>query len=140
MTEKHTPCCEIERRVAFYELDPMQIVWHGNYYKFFEDARRALFARHGIDLNEFYSRTYLIFPIIRSSAKHIYPLRYGDEFICKATLVEAKMKLVVDFEIRLKEEGKICTRGRTEQVTVKTPEMEIIFEIPEEIRRALGIL
>jgi acyl-CoA thioester hydrolase len=140
MKEKHAPSCEIGRRVAFYELDPMQIVWHGNYYNFYEDARRALFALHGIDLNEFFQRTHLLFPIIRTSSKHIYPLRYNDEFICKATLAEARMKIVVDFEIRLKEGGKICTRARTEQATVKAPGMEIIFEIPEEIRRAFKIL
>jgi acyl-CoA thioester hydrolase len=138
MNEKHAPYCEIERRVAFYELDPMQIVWHGNYYKFYEDARRALFARHGIDLNEVYQRTHLLFPIVRATSKHIFPLRYNDEFICKATLTEARMRLTLDFEIRLKVGGKICTRGRTEQVTVKAPEMEIIYEIPEEIRRAFA--
>jgi len=138
MIDKQYLSYETEHRVAFYDLDPMQIVWHGNYFNYFEDARRALFAHHGIDLSEFYLRTHCLFPIIRTSAKHIYPLRYGDEFVCKATLVEAKTKLVVDFEIRLKKDGKICTRGRTEQVTVKAPEMEIMFNIPEEIRKALG--
>ena len=61
----------------------------------------------------------LIFPIIRTSTKHIFPLRHRDEIICKATLVDAYIKLVVDFEIRKAEDGKVCTRGRTEQVTVK---------------------
>jgi hypothetical protein len=32
----------------------------------------------------------------------------------------------------------ICARGRTEQVTVKVPEMETLFSIPDEIRQALG--
>ena len=131
------PSFEIEGRVAFYDLDPMQIVWHGNYYNYFEDARRAFLEHRGIDFNEFFTRTQCLFPIIRTSSKHVYPLRYGDVFVCKATLVEAKTKLVFDFEIRLKKDGKICTRGRTEQVTVKAPEMEILFTIPDEIRRAL---
>jgi acyl-CoA thioester hydrolase len=47
--------------------------------------------------------------------------------------------LIVDFEIRKTQDGKVCTRGRTEQVTVKVPEMETIFSIPEEIRRAFGL-
>ena len=61
-----------------------------------------------------------------------------DEIICKATLADAHVKLVVDFEIRKVADGMICARGRTEQVTVKTPEMETIFSIPQEIRSALG--
>jgi acyl-CoA thioester hydrolase len=137
-TDKQTVSCETERRVAFYELDPMQIVWHGNYFNYFEDARRVLFAQRGINLNEYFKNTQLFFPIIRTSSKHIFPLRYEDEFICKATLVEAKIKIVVDFEIRLKEDRKLCTRGRTEQVAVKAPEMKILYSIPEEIRNALG--
>ena len=138
MAENQQRSYEIEGRVAFYDLDPMQIVWHGNYFNYLEDARRALLAHYGVDLNEFFARTQCLFPIIRTSSKHIYPLRYGDEYICKVTLVEARIKLVFDFEIRLKRDGKICTRGRTEQVTVKAPEMEIIFNVPDEIRQALG--
>jgi acyl-CoA thioester hydrolase len=65
-------------------------------------------------------------------------LRYRDEIICKATLIDAHVKLVVDFEIRRVADGKICARGRTEQVTVKTPEMETLFSVPQEIRSALG--
>jgi acyl-CoA thioester hydrolase len=138
MAENQQRSFEVEGRVAFYELDPMRIVWHGNYFNYFEDARSALLAHYGIDLNEYFERSQCLFPIIRTSSKHIYPLRYGDEYICKATLVEVKTKLVIDFEIRLKKDGRICTRGRTEQVTVKAPEMEIIFNIPDEIRQALG--
>jgi len=44
----------------------------------------------------------------------------------------------VDFEIRKVDGPQICTRGRTEQVAVKTPEMEMLFSVPEEIRKALG--
>jgi acyl-CoA thioester hydrolase len=138
LKDKRIPSCEIERRVSFYELDPMQIVWHGNYFNYFEDARRALLAQYNIDLQEYFTKTQCLFPIIRTTSKHIYPLKYGDEFICKAVLTEAKNKLVFDFEIRLKGNGKVCAKGRTEQVPVKAPEMELIFGVPEEIRRSLG--
>jgi len=124
--------------VPFFDLDPMQIVWHGNYLNYFEMARTALFDRYGIDLFSYYERHRLIFPIIRTSTKHIYPLRYRDEVIVKATLDDARVKIVVNFEIRRAADGKICARGRTEQVTVKVPEMEMIFKVPEDIRRALG--
>ena len=137
MTQNHHSC-EILRKVSFYDLDPMQIVWHGNYLHYFENARAALFAQLGVDLYEFYVRTQYMLPIIKTSTKHIYPLRYGDEFICKATLVGGKTKIVVDFEIRLKSGGKLCTRGRTEQIAVKAPEMEIMFTLPDEILRAMG--
>ncbi|HPK53099.1 MAG TPA: acyl-CoA thioesterase [Smithellaceae bacterium] len=136
--DKDNRSVEIKLTVPFFDLDPMQIVWHGNYLNYFEMARTALFDRYGIDLFSYYERHRLIFPIIRTSTKHIYPLRYRDEVIVKATLDDARVKIVVNFEIRRAADGKICARGRTEQVTVKVPEMEMIFKVPEDIRRALG--
>ena len=140
MNREHQLSIEIEHKVGFYELDPMQIVWHGNYYKYFEDARSALLRSRGIDLFDFYKKSRCVFPIIKTATKHIYPLRYGDDFICKATVAECKEKLVVDFEIRLKADGKVCVKGRTEQVAVQMPEGEMQFEMPAEIRSALEVL
>ena len=130
---------EVKIRVPFFDLDPMQIVWHANFLNYFEIARAALFENNGIDLYYYYEKDRIIFPIIKTSTKHILPLRYRDEIICKATLVEAYVKLVVDFEIRKAADGIVCARGRTEQVTVKVPEMETLFSIPEEIRNAFGL-
>lgn len=129
---------EVEISVPFFDLDPMQIVWHGNYLNYFELARAALFEHYGVDLYSYYNRERIIFPIIRTQTKHILPLKHRDRVICKATLVDANIKLVVDFEIRKAADGSVCTRGRTEQVAVKTPEMETLFSIPGDIRQLLG--
>ena len=124
--------------VPFFDLDPMQIVWHGNYLNYFEIARAGLFEHYGVDLYQYYEREKIIFPIIRTATKHIFPLKHRDEIIVKATLVDANIKLVVDFEIRRATDGSVCARGRTEQVAVKAPEMETLFSIPRDIRNLLG--
>jgi len=129
---------EVKIKIPFFDLDPMQIVWHANYLNYFEIARAALFENNGIDLYSFFEKYQLIFPIIKTSTKHVFPLSHNDEIICKATLVDAYVKLIVDFEIRKVTDGKICTRGRTEQVAVKIPGMEMLFSMPEEVRRAFG--
>ncbi len=130
--------CEVKMSVPFHDLDPLQVVWHGNYLKYFDIARFALFDSAGIDLHSFQQESEYIFPVIRTSAKYIYPLRHRDEFICKATIVEAHIKIIADFEIKLVSDGRICAKGRGEQVAVKTPEMEMMLEIPDKIRTALG--
>ena len=129
---------EVKISVPFFDLDPMQIVWHGNYLNYFELARAELFLHYGVDLYSYYEREKIIFPIIRTATKHIFPLKHRDEIICKATLIDANIKLVVDFEIRKAVDGSVCARGRTEQVAVKTPEMETLFSIPQDIRSLLG--
>ena len=78
-----------------------------------------------------------LFPITRTSTKHVLPLRYRDEITVTARLVEAQIKIVLDFEIRRSCDRQICTRGRGEQVAVKAPEMEMLFEIPADVRKAL---
>ena len=40
---KPTPLSEtVQLRVRFSETDPLGIVWHGNYIKYFEEGRRLL--------------------------------------------------------------------------------------------------
>ena len=130
--------CEVELTVPFHDLDIMQLVWHGNYLKYFDIARFALFDSLGVDFEKFYEKTKCLFPIVKTSTKHIGPLRHRDKFICTATIIEARIKIVLDFEIRLVKSTEICTKGRSEQVAVKFPEMEMMLAIPDEIRRALG--
>lgn len=130
---------EVEFKVPFHDLDPMAIVWHGNYLKYFDMARSALFDDAGIDLHRYLTDHNYAFPISRSSAKHIFPLRYSDEFICKATVTEASYKIAMAFEIRLKKDNTLCAKGKGEQVAVKIPEMKIQYKIPEEITRALTL-
>jgi len=129
---------EFKRRVPFHDLDPLQIVWHGNYLKYFDIARFGLFKQAGLDLYQYFLDRQLIFPVTRSSAKHIVPLRYDDAFVCRATVTEAVYKIAMSFEIRLAENGQICTRGKSEQVAVKMPEMEMQFEVPGDVTTALG--
>ncbi len=48
MTKKNTPSnlkISHKIRVRFNETDPIGIVWHGNYLKYFEEGREA-FGRH----------------------------------------------------------------------------------------------
>ena len=125
--------------VPFYDLDPMQVVFHGNYLKYFERARQALFDQAGIDPYRFPHDGDVLFPVVRSQLKHVRPLRFRDEFDCTARLVDARSKIVIDFEIRRVTDGTLCTRGRTEQVAVRAPALTLELRIPAEVRRALGV-
>lgn len=133
------PSHEVQMQVPFYDLDPMQVVWYGNYMKYFDTAREGLFHRLGVDLYDFFRETGYLFPIIRSTVKYIEPLRYKDSFICRATLIEMTHKLVVDFEIRRTGTHTLCTKGRSEQAAVKHPGTELCFEVPEIFRQRVQL-
>ena len=126
----------VRMRVPFYDVDMLQMVWHGNYMKYFDLARQAFFFRCGLDITLSEEMRY-IFPVIRTSIKYLYPLKLNDEFICTAILREARIKLVMEFEIRLARDGRLSATGRSEHAAVRVPEMEMVFRIPEEVEKAL---
>ena len=128
---------DIKLKVPFHDIDLMQVVWHGNYLKYFEAARVELFRKYGVDLVRWMEDEKIVFPVIRSTIKHIRPLRLHDEFICTAILREARVKIVMDFEIKLISDDKLCAKGWSEQVALRIPEMEMSFTIPEKIQKAL---
>jgi len=124
--------------VPYYDVDLMQVVWNGNYLKYFELARQALFRECGLNLRLYMEEKRYVFPVIRSMVKHIHPLRLDDEFSCLATVREARVKIVLDFEIKRISDGKVCATGRSEQAALLVPEMEMAFKIPAEVEKALS--
>ncbi len=130
---------KIHLTVPFHDLDPMMIVWHGNYLKYFDKARFALFDAAGIDLYSYMVDKQFVFPITRTSTKYIQPLRGNEKFTCKATVIEARNKIAMDFEIR-RIDGELCARGNSEQLAVRMPDMALEFEIPDDIQRAFGFI
>ena len=128
----------VEFTVPFHDTDAMQVVWHGNYLKYFEITKDALFAALGVDLVAFFTKTGFLFPVIRTTTKHIHPLRYNDRFRCTASMVECRRKITVEFEIRLVGDDTLCAKGTCEQVAIRTEDFRLQLSIPEEIRRVLG--
>lgn len=129
---------EVLLNVPFHDLDPMGVVWHGNYLKYFDIARFALFRSGGIDLYQYSKENNCLFPVIKTTTKHIDSLHNGEAFICKAIAMDASIKIVIDFEIRRIADGVVCAKGRGEQVAVRIPDMETLYEIPPDVCQALG--
>jgi acyl-CoA thioester hydrolase len=104
----------VQLKVRFNECDPLQIVWHGNYLKYFEDAREDFCLQNGISYLDMKKRAYAT-PIVKSICEHKLPLQYGDSFTVETTFhpVDAA-KLVFTYKV-YKDEKLICT-GETIQV------------------------
>lgn len=129
---------EVRMKVAFHDVDPLRVVWHGNYLKYFDVARFGLFADRGVDLYAYMLEKGFAFPVTRTALKHVAPLRAFDEFVCRAAVTEAQYKIGMAFEIRKADGGTLCARGTSEQLAVRYPEMQMEFAIPDDIRLALG--
>jgi acyl-CoA thioester hydrolase len=102
----------VEMEVQFFDVDPMQIVWHGNYYKYVEIARNELMRNKGIDPWEIAKSGYL-FVVIESKCRHTYPLRYRDRFRVTAWIKDLDYRLNIGFEITNLSENRRAARGHT---------------------------
>ena len=72
--QKPSLTSKLERRVQFYECDPLQIVWHGNYLKYFEEGREAFCREHGLSYLDAKKNGYAT-PIVKSTCEHKLPLQ-----------------------------------------------------------------
>ena len=80
--------------VRFNEADPLGIVWHGHYIRYFEDGREAWGNMHGLGYLDVYKKGFVI-PIVSVHCEFKRSLRYGDRVIVETKFVPceaAKMK------------------------------------------------
>lgn len=105
----------VRRVVRFNEVDPMNIMWHGHYASFFEDARIALGDAYGIGYQDFYRQGFII-PVRRMQIDYLSPLQFGREYEIKARLFYTEAaRLDYDFTV-LDEAASVHARGCTVQL------------------------
>jgi acyl-CoA thioester hydrolase len=123
---------EVRLRTQFYDLDPMNVVWHGNYVRYLEQARSALLTEIGFGYREMEATGYA-WPVVELSVKYVGPLRFGDEFIVRATLTEYENRLCFDYRVVNAETKAVVTKARTVQLAVSIASGELAFESPAEL-------
>lgn len=106
----------LEIPIRFSETDAMGVVWHGNYLKFFEDAREHFGKQHGLDNVQIHAAGFYI-PIVHSELFHKSPLHYGEVALVIAKLIyRESAKVIFEFEVINKSTGQISATGSTTQV------------------------
>lgn len=116
-------------KCQFYDLDPMGIVWHGNYPRYFELARCALLDRLDYNYQQMSESGYA-WPIVDMRIKYIRSIRFGEDVRVRAILAEYENRLKINYQIDDPETGEKITRGYTIQVAVDQQTEEMLFQSP----------
>ena len=131
---------EVLIKAQFYDLDPMQIVWHGNYVRFLEQARCALLDKIEYNYSEMLRSGYA-WPVVDLRIKYVRPVRFGQEVRVTATMVEYESRIKIDYRIADLATGDVLTKAQTIQVAVDVASNEMCFESPaaliDRVRRLL---
>lgn len=123
----------LEIPIRFSETDAMGVVWHGNYLKFFEDAREYFGKLHGLNNVQIHATGFFI-PIVHSELFHKSPLHYGDIAVVKAKLIyRESAKVIFEFEVTNKSTNQISAIGSTTQVFLNAETRLLELTKPEFI-------
>ena len=129
---------ETETQVQFYDLDPMEVVWHGHYVKYLEIARGALLDSIDYNYAQMRASGYL-WPVIDLQLRYIASARFGTRLKLHAEIVEWENRLKIDYLISDAATGKRLTRASTTQVAVEIATGEMCFASPPVLFEKLKV-
>ncbi len=105
-----------EIEIRFSEVDSMNIVWHGSYALYFEDAREAFGKKYSLGyLNIFNNGFYA--PLVDLSFSYKKPLTYGQKARIEITYQNTEAaKIIFNYEIFDSEDNSLIATGYSIQV------------------------
>ena len=119
-----------EIEIRFSEVDSMNVVWHGSYALYFEDAREAFGAKYGLGYGDYISNEHYA-PIVELTFHYKKSIRYGMHPVIEITYVPtAAAKIVFDYEMRDSEDGTILATGHSVQVFMDM-DYRLVYDNPD---------
>ncbi len=111
-TLKHTT----ELEVKFSEADPLGIVWHGHYIRYFEDGRESFGKQYGIGYLAFFKNGYVI-PVVNVQCDYKRSLRYGDTVRIETEYIPTEAaKMLFKYRLFKVATNELVASGSTIQV------------------------
>jgi acyl-CoA thioester hydrolase len=130
---------ETEIQVQFFDLDPMEVVWHGHYVKYLEIARGALLDSIDYNYPQMRESGYL-WPVIELQLRYVASARFGERLKLRAEIVEWENRLKIEYLISEANSGKRLTRASTIQVAVEIATGEMCFASPAVLFERLKVV
>ncbi len=105
-----------ELEIRFSEVDSMNVVWHGSYSLYFEDAREAFGAKYELSYQRYFNEGFFA-PLVELNFQYRKPLLYGMRPRIQITYVPCEAaKIVFDYKIYNPDDGEVYATGRSVQV------------------------
>lgn len=132
------PTAEAEILVPFNDCDPLGIVWHGNYPRYFEIARCVLLEALDYNYTQMLESGYA-WPVIDLHLRYVKPARFNQHLRVTAAITEWEHRLKIEYSIRDRDNGERIAKGHTVQVAVLMPDFEMQYASPRILADKLGV-
>lgn len=116
--------------IRFSEVDSMNVVWHGSYSLYFEDAREAFGKKYDLGYMKIFRNGYFA-PLVELNFQYKRPLVYGMHPVItiKYCPIDAA-KIVFDYEIHDSEDNGLIATGHSVQVFTDTDYQLVWYNPP----------
>ena len=116
--------------VRFNEADPLGIVWHGHYIRYFEDGREAFGQTHGLSYLDVYKKGFVI-PVVSVQCDFKRSLKYGDKVIIETKYLPCDAaKMVFTYRLFKAGTGELVATGSSVQVFLDKEKSELQLSNP----------
>lgn len=123
----------VELEVRFPEVDAQGVVWHGNYVRYLDLAREALFRQGGLSPRRFLETGYSA-PVVECELRYRAPLRLDDRARVELELEwEGVPRLDIDYRVVRLADGVVACEARTRQV-ITDPSGALVLALPGFVR------
>ena len=127
---------DTEILVPFFDVDTMNVVWHGHYVKYLEVARCALLDRIGHNYDAMVASGYA-WPVIDLQLRYVRGAVFGQKLNVRASLVEWENRLKINYLISDLATGERLTRACSVQVAVDMSSREMQLASPKVLTDAV---
>ena len=122
--------------VQFYDLDPMNVVWHGNYVKYLEEARCDMLNKLGYNYDEM-KKDGFAYPVATMEMKYIKPCVFNQVIKVVSTVVEIEPCLIIKYTIYDNETGEKLFKAKTMQICVDIETKQSVYTTPPNLKKVI---
>ena len=122
-----------EVKVYYQDTDSYGITWHGNYIKWYEQARCDMCDELGLPLDKLSKEDGIVFPIVNVNMQYKSPAKLYDNLIVETSLKEfSRVKMIFSQVIKQKETDTICNIA---EITAVATDMngKLVRRMPQKI-------
>ena len=129
---------ETKIKVRYQETDQMGVVYHANYFVWFEVGRTEMIRNIGISYKEMEDKG-LLLPVVNVSCDYKHAARYDDELLVKTRILKYNgFRMEFEYQIIHPKDNKLLATGITKHVWIdKSYKPVRIGKITPEIHKKI---
>jgi acyl-CoA thioester hydrolase len=109
--------CETRLRVRYAETDQMGVVYHANYFVWFEVGRVELLRQLGFSYRDMEQNDQCFIAVVDARCRYKAPARYDDEIVVRTRLKNVRESLVhFGYELLRAGDGVLLAEGETTHI------------------------